>query len=277
MPTNRPVRLIRPSQPFGEWLKQLFERRETLWFFVWKDLKVQYSYPILGIVWSVFQPLIYFGIILSVIRFSGRSGVDLALPFAVYLICGLTIWNFTTSAILGAMNSIQSNAGIISKSFFPRIYLILAPLLKSCIDLLIMLLITIGMAFFYDSTLSPIAIFLIPFAMITALLTALGWAALAASATVINRQVRHAIPVLLYAMIFALPVFYSMENIHNKWLQLLYQLNPIAGSMECFRAAFSGVIPSTENLIFWMTGSLIWATLGIGAFRKIEKTLADRV
>jgi ABC-type polysaccharide/polyol phosphate export permease len=105
----------------------------------------------------------------------------------------------------------------------------------------------------------------------------LGWSAIAASLVVANRHVRHAIPVLLYAMIFALPVFYSMQTLENEIVQIIYRLNPIAGSMDCFRAAFGGEIPSSANILFWVLQSFGWLAIGILTFRRTEKTLADKV
>ena len=277
MPTEKPVRLVRPTQPFSEWLKLLYIRRETLWFFVWKDLKVQYNNPVLGIVWSIFQPLVYFGIVLLVMNVAGRGSSTSEMPFAVYLICGLAIWNFSTSAIMGAINSIQSNSGIISKSFFPRFYLILAPIIKSTFDLLIMVLISTSIALYFGLDIDIKALTFLPIHFLLAWLTTLGWAAIASCATIWNRHMRHAIPVVLYAMIFALPIFYSINEIENQSIQLIYQLNPIAGSMDFLRACFGAYTPQLMQFVFWLGQALFWAFLGILIFRKTEKSLADSV
>jgi lipopolysaccharide transport system permease protein len=277
MADSRPIRHIRPHQPFLDWFRQLVERRETLWFFIWKDLKVQYQQPIFGLLWSVFQPLVYFGIILLVMHFSGRESNISNMPFALFLISGLAIWNFTSSSVLGSLNSIQSNAGIISKAYFPRFYLILSPVLKGSIDLLIMLMIVFGFALYFKAKITISAVLLVPFSIGICWFAALGWSAIAASLVVANRHVRHGIPVLLYAMIFALPVFYSMQSLENETVQTIYRLNPIAGSMDCFRAAFGGEVPASQTILFWALQSLGWLIIGILTFRKTEKTLADKV
>lgn len=277
MPRPKPTFFIRPDQPFSDWFLQLFTRRETLWFFIWRDLKVQYNNPALGLLWSVFQPLVYFGVILIVVHVSGRTTDEIGLPFSLYLISGLAIWNFTTSGILGAISSIQSNSGIISKSFFPRFYLILAPIIKSLFDLTIMLLIVIGFAI-YKHQEFVYANFGFAWAglVITAAMT-LGLATIAASSVVWNRHTRHAIPILLYATIFALPVFYSMNAIDNPVMHTIYDLNPVAGAMDLLRSAFVNSTPHIQTATLWFLQSLIWLTIGITLFRKTEKTLADQV
>ncbi|MBI1286895.1 MAG: hypothetical protein GC178_04885 [Flavobacteriales bacterium] len=276
MSAAKPIRHIRSKQSFSDWLRQLIERRETLWFFIWKDLKVQYQKPVFGLLWSVFQPLVYFGIILSVMRFSGRTSSISEMSFSLYLISGLAIWNFTTSSILGAVNSIQSNAGIISKSFFPRFYLILAPVLKSTFDFLIMLLIVLGFEIYFQQPFVFENLGFVMTSVFIAMTTALGWSAIAASLVVANRHIRHAIPVLLYAMIFALPVFYSMQEIGNPTLQTAYHFNPIAGAMDLLRSGFGSGI-TLQPMVSWLLQSVIWLALGIILFRRTERTLADNV
>jgi ABC-type polysaccharide/polyol phosphate export permease len=277
MRAEKPVRHIRPEQSFSDWLLQLSERRETLWFFIWKDLKVQYERPVFGLLWSVFQPLIYFGIILSIMRFSERTVNVSNMSFPIYLISGLAIWNFTTSSILGAVNSIGSNAGIISKSFFPRFYLILAPVLKSTLDLLIMLLLVLGFAFWLQQPITFSSLGFLLVSLLLAWVTTLAWSAIAASLVVANRHIRHAIPVLLYAMIFALPVFYSIAEIGNPILQTIYEWNPIAGAMDDLRSSFGMEAPSWKRLVSWSLQSVLWLAIGIFVFRRTEKTLADKV
>lgn len=277
MASDKPIRYVRAHQPLSEWLKQLYARRETLWFFVWKDFKVQYNNPIFGIIWSVFQPLVYFGIIMLVMNVSGRNMNNSEMPFPVYLICGLAVWNFSTSAILGAINSMQANSGIISKSFFPRSYLILAPLLRSSIDLIIVLAICIGIALFHGQSIRLETVIFIPNLIALLWLTTFGWASIAAAAAVWNRHIRHVIPIVLYAMIFVLPVFYSVSSLDNPSIDLIYNLNPIAGSMDYLRACFSQTSPDSIQLIMWLAQSIIWVIIGVVVIRKMEKSVADKV
>ncbi len=277
MPSNKPVRFIRPTQPLSDWFLQIYLRRETLWFFVWKDLKVQFENPILGFVWSIFQPLVYFGLILLAISVSGREVLANEMHFSVYLVCGLAIWNFCTSAILGSVNSIQSNRGLVSKTAFPRLYLILSPIIRSSFDLVILLLISVGMGCVFGSNLTLESLYLLPVAIGLAWFTTVGWASIAAAVIIWNRHARHVIPILLYAMIFALPVFYTIHQVNNQLIELVYMLNPIAGSMEFLRAALGGVHPTVTQLLTWFGSSIASATLGLLLIKRMEKTLADKV
>ncbi|MCF8461069.1 MAG: ABC transporter permease [Flavobacteriales bacterium] len=277
MPSQKPIRVIRAKQPFSDWLKRLWQRRETLWFFVWKDLKVQYQQPIFGLLWSVFQPLIYFAVILSVIRFSGRTTTETQMPFELYLLCGLAIWNFTTSVILGGMSSMQSNAGLVTKASFPRLYLILSPLIKSLFDLAIVLVIVLVAAISMKvqiPLLFPVHLLL---SVLLILPVSFGFACISATLIVWNRHFRHAIPILLYATIFVLPIFYSMDKIENQWLRFFYHFNPIAGAMEVLRNGFNPFIWNLNPMLLWSISSIVVLIIGTFFFRRMEQTLADEL
>lgn len=276
MAISKPVRHIKPKQSFSDWFKQLAERRETLLFFVWKDLKVQYQNPALGLLWSVFQPLVYFGIILVVMNVAERGSSNVELPFPLYLISGLAIWNFTTSAILGSINGIQANAGIISKAFFPRFYLVLAPIIKSSMDLGLSLCIVFAMALWLGHPISFSMLVALPLSVTTILMVGTGFSAIATSLVVRNRHVRHAIPIIMYAMLFALPVFYSTASLENPILDWVYRLNPIAGAMEILREGLGSNIDFCVA-VSWIAQSALWMVIGIVLFRSTEKKVADLV
>lgn len=277
MASPRPIRHISPKQPLSGWFEQLYARRETLWFFVWKELKVQYRKPIFGLAWSVFQPLVYFGVILMVMQVSGRSATETTLPFSLYLISGLAIWNFVTSVVLGSVNSIQSNAGIISKASFPRFYIVLSPVLKGLLDLSIMLLLTFGIALLMGQSIELEMVVSLPIAISLAVFTCLGWSAITASMIVRIPQARHAIPIVMYAMLFALPVFYDILEMNSKALSIVYQANPIAGAMDVFRVGFGAESTSISALMMWFGQSIIWVIIGVWSFRITERKLADLI
>lgn len=276
--SSKPIRHISPRQSLAEWISQLIQRRETLFFFVWKDLKVQFKTPLLGLAWSVFQPLVYFGIILTAMQVSGRGTEHGLMPFALYLISGLTIWNFVINVVLGAMNSVQSNAGIISKAYFPRFYLVLSPAIKGLLDLVVMMSITFGLAAYLKQPFDLLSIILhLPLAIALSVGMSLAWAAIATSLVIRLPQTRHAIPILMYAMLFALPVFYDLQATGSESLQWAHNLNPVAGAMDLFRTGFNGFPTLPIQVLGWTISILIWLLVGIGLFRNTERKMADLV
>jgi ABC-type polysaccharide/polyol phosphate export permease len=78
-------------------------------------------------------------------------------------------------------------------------------------------------------------------------------------------------------MIFVLPVFYSVHSVENASLDLIYSINPIAGSMDYLRACFSPKATNPSQLVMWLVQSLVWVMIGVVVIRKMEKSVADKV
>lgn len=90
-------------------------------------------------------------------------------------------------------------------------------------------------------------------------------------------QIRHAIPILMYAMLFALPVFYDLSSVDSQLLKTAYDLNPIAGAMDLFRTGFGTDQVPYFQATAWVIQSVFWLILGTMIFRNTERKLADLV
>lgn len=269
------VRHIRSSRSLKEWLTDAFQRKDTLLVMLWRDLKIQYGHPLLGILWSIAQPVSFLTVILVIHRFTGNMPIDADNANPVRLFAGLIVWAFLTSAVNGAASNIHSNSSLISKVYFPRIFLVLSPLLRSLCDLGIALAIlviitiaTIGLPDYSAFWRIPISIFILLFSV-------MGISMLAGVAVVLNRHVRQAIPMLLYLGVFVFPVFVHLDGVENPVIKMVYESNPIAYAMKLLRSSISGEPADGLWIAFSFCAGLV--LMGITAFRWLEKSLADRV
>lgn len=205
-----------------------------------------------------------------------RDPLQYKMPFSLYLIAGLSAWSFVTVSITRAVSNIQSNGNLISKSSFPRFYLVLSPVLKQSIDLVLALVLVIAFAavsgYIWDDF-GRWMDFLAGFSIIW--LTTLAGASIAVSAVVWNRHLRHVIPVLLHALLFIVPVLYPVTIGRSFWSQQFYMIHPLAGAIDSIRAPFGGV--SIKHVGFWLFQALIYLFVAVLIFRKTERTLADKV
>ena len=111
---------IKPQRKFDFGLKELWSYKELFYFFAWRDIKVKYKQTALGFLWAVLQPLItmvvftfFFGRLLQI--------PSSTLPYPVFVLSGLLLWNIFSSGVTNAGNSMVSNANIIKKIY--RLYL----------------------------------------------------------------------------------------------------------------------------------------------------------
>lgn len=272
-----PLRHISSKQSFIEWVKIILSRHETLGVLIWKDLKVQYGNWFLGILWAIFQPLIYLGAIGLMLHLGGRKHASGEMDPIIFLFSGIIVWNFITNAVNSTIAGIQGNANIISKAFFPRFFLVLAPVFRVVLDFLISFILLISIAVIRHSEISASALWKVPTALILLLMTAIGLSSLAAVAVVVNRHLRHIIPMLMYTGLFIFPVFYMLEHIGNPILHSGYLLNPIAAGMTSVRSIFGTMDSLPISLAIPYFSAFVLLLVGIWAFRRMERTMADRI
>jgi lipopolysaccharide transport system permease protein len=102
----------------------------------------------------------------------------------------------------------------------------------------------------------------------------LGVGTLLAALNAAYRDFRHIVPVALQLWMYATPVVYPASLVPERWKWLLY-LNPMAGLIEGFRAAFLNLPfdPSALGLSFAVAVAVF--VVGVGFFERLERRFAD--
>ena len=138
LPENEiPTLIIQPSRSwFNLQLGRLWHYRELLYFLVWRDVKVRYKQTALGVLWVLLQPLlttvifsVLFGLLLDV-----PSG---DVPYPVFALTGLIVWQYFSGSLNRTSTSLVGNANLITKVYFPRLIIPLTGVLSGLIDFVI--------------------------------------------------------------------------------------------------------------------------------------------
>ena len=134
MPSSFEV-TIRPHtgwQPVD--FKEIFLYRELLAFLVWRDIKIRYRQTLLGGLWAVLQPLI--AMLIFTFIFHRLAGVNSdGPPYPLFAFAGLAPWTFFSTAVSQSSNSLVSNQTLISKVYFPRVFIPLGAIGALLLDL----------------------------------------------------------------------------------------------------------------------------------------------
>ena len=254
-------------------LKDIWEYRELLIIFVWRDLKVRYRQTVIGALWAVIQPFLTM-VIFSV--FFGRlAGVPSdGIPYPIFSYAALVPWTFFANGVTQASNSLVNSADMIKKIYFPRLTMPMASVFAGLVDFVLALIVLLGMMLYYGFVPTINTIWL-PLFVILAMITALGVSFWLSALNVQFRDVRYMIPFITQAWLFATPVAYSSSLLSEPW-RTLYGLNPMVGVVEGFRWALLGTsaAPSPIILISFVVALGILIS-GILYFRRMEKTFAD--
>jgi lipopolysaccharide transport system permease protein len=277
--TNRDtvsVTVIRPTRGWkGIDFKELWRYRELLYFLIWRDIKVRYKQSLLGAAWAIIQPLLT--MIIFTIFFGQWAGIPIGeLPPPVFYFAGILPWQLFQSGVSKAGTSLVASRNLITKIYFPRIAVPIAPIIAGLLDFGLAFIILIGMMFFYGIVPTS-ALWTLPLFILLTIITGLGVGIWLAGLNVTYRDVGYVIPFLLQIWFFLSPIVYS-STIVPESLRPYYGLNPMAGVVQGFRWAILGVgKPDWVDLGASIGVSLFLLVTGIFYFRRMEKTFADVV
>jgi lipopolysaccharide transport system permease protein len=276
IPSDLPRTRRQPSKGW-EWpkLRELWEYRELLFFFAWRDIKVRYRQTVMGASWAIIQP-VFTMVIFSL--FFGRLGniPSDGLPYPVFSFAALVPWTFFANAITQASNSLVVSGNMLKKIYFPRLALPIGTVLAGVVDFVLAFIVLIGIMLFYGLVPTGNIIWL-PFFALLALVTSIGASLWLAAMNVQFRDVRYTIPFLTQAWLFVTPIAYPSSLLPEPW-RTLYGLNPMAGVVEGFRWALLGT--DTAPGLMMIVSSMVALILLVGGafyFRRMEQNFADVV
>jgi lipopolysaccharide transport system permease protein len=258
-------------------LKELWQFRELLWFLALRDIQVRYKQTALGVAWALIQPLL--AMILFTIFFGRLAGLDQRtgdIPYPVFTFCALVPWQFFSFALTQSSNSVVSEQRLLTKVYFPRLIIPMAPVFSALVDFGVSFLLLLGMMIYYRVGVHA-SIILLPAFVLMAVLASLLVGLWLSALNAIYRDVRYAVPFLTQFWLFATPVAYPAKIVPERW-QWLYGLNPMVGVIEGFRWSMLGTEQPPWGAI--TVSSVVTILLLVGGlyyFRRMEKTFADVV
>lgn len=273
--TRRVVRRLQPSRGFIPIdFAEIWRFRELLYRFLWRDIKSRYKQTFLGPVWAVGRPLASMVIMAAVFgglaNFKSGSGV----PYPLFLYTGILVWTYFSSALTGTASSLVSNAGILGKAYFPRIYAPLSAVTTPLVDFLLSLTIALGL-FAWFGTWPTWHIVFLPAFVLLALVAAVGIGLWLCGAVVRYRDIPFALPFVIQIWFYATPILYPISKLPEPYRTLI-ALNPMTAVVEGFRWSLLAVAPPKLGVLGVSAGlALLVALCGLYYFRRTERTIVD--
>lgn len=266
--------IIRPKKTFSlRDLKELWQYRELLYFFVWRDLKVKYKQTAIGISWAVFQPfltMVVFSIFFGRLAKMPSNGI----PYPIFVYTGLLLWQFFSASLSEISNCLISNQAIITKVYFPRLILPISTTVTKFVDFFIASFILIGLMVYYQYLPNLNGLLVLPLLLLIAFMISIGLGLFLSALNVKYRDVRYALPFFIQIMLFITPVIYPI-SIAGKYSWIL-TINPMTGVVTTARTALlsKGAIDWPLLLISGII-CLVILIIGLIYFKKTEKHFAD--
>ncbi len=278
-----PVTVIEPPTAWElvDWA-ELLQYRDLYVFLVWRSVKIRYAQSAIGIGWAVIQPvlsMVMFTVIFgNLVKVSSEGA-----PYAVFSFVALVPWTYFANAVTESTGSLLSNAGMISKVYFPRLILPLSAVAAKLVDFSIAMTLLMGLMMWYGIW-PTVGVVMLPPLVLLMMLTAAGLGMWLTALAIQYRDVQHAIGFVVQLLMYAAPVVYPASLINERYemfgsvinLQLLYALNPMVGVIEGFRSALLGTRPMPWDFLAVGTGvSVLVAVTGLLYFRRREHLFAD--
>lgn len=259
-------------------LKELWQSRELFYFFAWRDIKVKYKQTLIGFLWAVLQPLLMM-VILYFFLAQRLATEGLSIPYLVYSLSGLIIWNVFSTGITSAGNSMVQNSNIIKKIYFPRLIIPASSVIVSLFDfiwsfLVFMLMTVILYGFDYFNGLTPLYFLS---GIVLVVFSTIGVGNFLASLTIKYKDVKYALPFLVQLMLLGSSVIYPIGFIENETIRYILSFNPCMGSVELFRMGLVGYESPMELLYINIGFNIFLFIVGLYNFRRTEQYLADTI
>ena len=246
--------------------------RELLVFLVWRDIKIRYRQTLLGGLWAVLQPLI--AMLIFTLVFNRLAGVKSdGPPYPLFAFAGLAPWTFFSAALSQSSNSLLINQQLVSKVYFPRIFIPVGAVGGLLLDLVFSLGLLFLLMIHYHWAVSA-KVLLLPIFVLAAFLAACGSGLILSALNVSFRDIKYAVPFMIQMGIFLTPVIYPLRYIPVRW-QSLMGLNPMAGVVTGFRYCLLGSAASWQLMATSIAVSVTLFALGLFVFRRMERHFAD--
>ena len=231
-----------------------------------RDIRNKYRNSVLGVLWSLLDPLLSM-IVLTIVfsTFFGRTIEN----FPVYLLSGKLVFDLFANATTGAMDSIKGNSEIIKKIYVPKYMFAVGIVCSEFINFLISLVVLIavmivtGAPFYMSLLYSPIPLFFL-------LVLTMGVGLILATLTTFFTDIKYLYGVLIMLLSFMTPLFYPIEIIPEQFL-FFFKINPLYAAVSSFRdIVLYGAFPQTKFLLYLIITSIFALILGIYLFYRYQ-------
>jgi len=251
------------KRQFITWQFTSFNRyKHLLRLLVRRDFVKRYRKSVLGVLWSLLNPLLTMLVLTIVFSYIFRNRIE---NFPIYYLCGQVIFGFFNESTTQGMGTVILNEGIITKVYVPKYIFPISRVLSSLVNLLFSL---IAFLLVFIVTRAPFhwTIVLFPIPVIYTFVFSCGIAMLLASLTVFFRDMQYLYGVFTLLLMYLTPLFYPVEILPD-WLLPIVGFNPLYHFVDYMRCvALYGTIPDLWSNIVCIGFALAALCCGVFVF-----------
>lgn len=254
-------------------LKRLYDYKDLLLVFIWREFVIRYKQSIIGVVWAIIQPLsmmLLFVLVFGMIMKTSSKNY----PYVLFFYSGVLPWTFFSASMNFAIPSLSNNFTLITKIYFPREIIPLSGIAVCFIDYLLGFVVYLVLLACYQTPVNANFLWYFPLMAMLVLFT-ISMSYFLSALNVYYRDVKLATAFLLQIWFFFTPVIYSIDTVNERWKYLLF-CNPLTFIIENMRR----VTIEGRGLVWWQlcleaAFILLFYLVTQRIFTRIERAFAD--
>jgi len=262
---------------FFDFIKKLIRSRSMIRTMAVRELKARYIGSLFGVFWAVLNPVaevVIYGMVFGVFFKSKPDPIYGTDSYMLVLLCGLIPWQFFSQAVMSSSGSIVSNSNIVKKAVgFPSEILPIVTVISNMINHFVSLGILLVIVVFFGKV--SVYMFMVGFYLFFAAVFSIGLGWILSSLSVFLRDVQQVVGLVMMALFFLSPVFYS-PSVFPKPMLMFLRLNPMFHVVQGYKLALlAGTIIPAGDFIYLAASSFV--TFGIGGlfFKKLKPAFAE--
>ena len=253
--------------------EEMWKTRGILFNFAISDLKIRYKNSVLGILWSVVEPLLMLGVLFFVFSTMFKFEIEF---FPIYLLSGLVTYNFFKNGTNIALSSLSNRSSLITQIYFPRSI----PAISSCLTASIMLIVELSILGIFMAALNfipPLTIlYLIPIYLL-AFVFVLGVSLALSVLHVKFKDVEFIWGIILHAGFFLTPIFYRFDFLPD-YVQNILQFSPMVQIVTMVHhVTIYGTYPSANSILYSLISIFSILMIGYLIFRKYQTRIVEEM
>ncbi len=265
------VEILYDKKSFVKDISAMKRYRYLLFDLVTKDIKTKYRRSVLGVLWSVLNPLLMMLVLTAV--FSNIIRVEVEGGFALFYLTGYIIFNFISESTSFSLMTITSAAPLIKKVYIPKYVFPLEKCIFSFVNMLFSLIafVIVFVVFCITGAVTPhLSMLLFPIPMIYSFVFALGLCLALSALVVFFRDIGHIWGILLTVWMYASPIIYPIDLVPG-WLSGIIKINPLYHYIDYFRnVMIYGRVPGLAENAVCLLYSVAVFLVGVVVFRKSQ-------
>lgn len=255
-------------------IREIYDYREMIYSLVKRELRGRYQRSVLGILWTMINPLFQILVYTIIFTFIFPSSIN---EYYLYLMSGLIPWTFFSESLNEGASSIVVNGDLTRKIYFPRDILVISKVTSKFVNFILAMIVVFVFLLFSSIKLSPIHLIVLPVIMFIEFILTLGFTLFFSAITVYFRDMEYIVGVIMMAWVWATPIMYDANGI-DPTVHMLINFNPMTSIINAYHMVlYHQQYPNMTQLGLAFIVSVIVLVIGEFVFVRLEGNFAEEL